>query len=164
LIGFQDEKWVDLLPKTERCWTPNGKTRYIQTLGYTKRVNCFITLFWPHKRIVWNTFPRRRNIEFRIHLGNIVAYANRNEFKRVILFVDHASYHETDEVKLYVEQHPVLRVIWLGKKDPNSNPTECQVNKRLSSAVSVNREYIDLEDLKQKTKIFLRKYNSIYAT
>jgi hypothetical protein len=102
-------------------------------------VNCFITLFWPRKRIVWNTFKRRRNIEFRIHPGNIVAYAHRHGIKRVILFVDHASYHKTPEVKLFVKQHPILKAILLGKQDPNSNPTECQVNKRLSGAVTVNR-------------------------
>jgi hypothetical protein len=127
-------------------------------------VNCFITLFWPRKRIVWNTFPRRRNIEFRRHLGNLVAYARRHDLKRIILFVDHASYHETPEVKRFLKQHPVLKVIWLGKKDPNSNPAECHVNKRLAGAVAVNREHGGLDDLKQKTKKFLRKYNSIYAT
>ena len=153
-----------MLPKVERCWTQKGKTRYIQTLGYTKRVNCFITLFWPHKHIVWNTFPKRRNIEFRKHLSNLVSYSIRHKIRRIILFVDHASYHETLEVMRFIKQHPVLKIIWLGKKDPNSNPTECQVNRRLSSAVAVNREHIDLSDLEKKTKNFLRKYNSIYAT
>lgn len=141
-----------------------GETKYVKTLGYTKRVNCFITLFWPHKHIVWNTFSRRRNIEFRIHLSNLIAYALRHKIKRIILFVDHASYHETPEVMLFLKQHPILKVIWFGKKDPNSNPTECLVNRRLSGAVAVNREHVGLDDLKQKTKNFLWKYNSIYTT
>ena len=152
------------MPKVERCWTRKGITRRIATLGYNKRVNCFITLFWPNKRIVWNTFSRRRNIEFRRHLSNLVAHAKRHGIKRIILFVDHASYHETDEVLLFLKQHPCLKVKWLGKKDPNSNPTECLVNKRLSGAVNVNREHPDLATLKTRTKKFLRKYNSIYAT
>jgi hypothetical protein len=58
----------------------------------------------------------------------------------------------------------VLKIKRLGKKDPNSNPTECLVNRRLSSAVSVNREHADLEELKGRTKKFLRYYNSKYAT
>lgn len=164
LIGFQDEKWTELLPKAERCWTRTGETKYIKTLGYTKRVNCFITLFWPRKHIVWNTFQRRRNVEFRIHLGNLIAYAFRHGIRRIILFVDHASYHETPEVERFLKQHPILKLIWLGKKDPNSNPTECLVNRRMSGAVAVNREHEDLNDLKRKTKKFLRKYNLIYAT
>ncbi|MBI3035128.1 transposase [Candidatus Woesearchaeota archaeon] len=148
LIGFQDEKWTELLPKAERCWTKKRTTRYITTLGYTKRVNCFITLFWPRKRIVWNTFSRRRNIEFRKHLSNLVAYAKRHIIKRIILFVDHAKYHETDEVMRFLKRHPCLKIKWLGKKDPNSNPTECLVNKRLAGAVAVNREHADLAALK----------------
>ena len=81
-VGFQDEKWVELLPKAERCWLPRGKVLHIPTLGYNKRVNCFITLFLPKKNIVWNTFSRRRNIEFRKHLSNLVAYAKRRKLKR----------------------------------------------------------------------------------
>jgi len=52
----------------------------------------------------------------------------------------------------------------LGKKDPNSNPTERLVNKRISSAVSVNYACPNLEQLKARTKKFLSKYNSIYET
>ena len=88
----------------------------------------------------------------------------RHKIRRVILFVDHASYHETPQVMLFLKQHPILKVKWFGKKDPNSNPTECHVNRRLAGAVAVNREHTDLDDLEQKTKNFLRKYNSIYAT
>lgn len=78
--------------------------------------------------------------------------------------MDHASAHKTDEVKRFMKDHPVFAVKFFGKKDPNSNPTECIVNKKLSSAVSVNRSHADYTDLKNKTKKFLSKYNSIYAT
>ena len=78
--------------------------------------------------------------------------------------MDHASYHQTAEVKKFVQEHPILEIKWLGKKDPNSNPTEGLVNRRLSAAVSVNRHYQKLEELQMQTKKFLRKYNSIYAT
>ena len=152
------------MPKIESCWLPKGKILEIPTLGYNKRINCFITLFWPRKDITWNCFPRRRNIEFRKHLSTVLAKANRRKLKKVILFVDHASYHETAEVKKFVREHPILEIKWLGKKDPNSNPTEGLVNKRLSAAVSVNRHYQGLEELQTQTKKFLRKYNSIYAT
>ena len=163
-MAFQDEKWVELLPKIERCWTKKEDRLVVPTLGYTKRINCFITLFWPTKNIVWNCFKRRRNIEFRKHLSNIAAYAERQKLKKVIVFIDHAPAHKTDEVERFLKDHPVLVVIFLAKKDPNSNPTECLVNKRLSSAVSVNRCHADYTALKGATKKFLYKYNSIYAT
>ena len=137
---------------------------YIPTLGYNKRVNCFISLFWPKKNIAWNCFPRRRNIEFRKHLSNLVAHAKRKKLKKIILFVDYATYHRTDKVKKFLKEHPVLKIKLLGKKDPNSNPVEGLVNKRLSSAVSVNRACENLDELELKTKKFLSKYNSIYET
>lgn len=152
------------MPSVERCWTLPGKTIFVPTLGYTDRVNCFITLFWPQKRIVWNCFSRRRNIEFRKHLSNLVAHAKRRRLKRVILFIDAASYHKTPQVKKFLKNHPILKIKKLPKKDPNSNPTECQVNKRLHSAISINHHHADATALKTATKKFLRKYNSIYGT
>lgn len=163
-ICFQDEKWVELFPKTERCWTCRSERIVVPTLGYTKRINCFITLAWPGRNIIWNCFKRRRNIEFRRHLSNVIANARRRKLKKVILFIDGASYHKTPEVKKFLKEHPVLATKFLPKKDPNSNPTECMVNKRLSSAVSVNRCHADYNTLRQSTRAFLGKYNSIYAT
>lgn len=141
-----------------------GEKLYIPTLGYNQRVNCFITLFWPENKIIWNCFKRRTNVEFRKHLSNLVVHAERHKIKKIILFVDHASYHKTEKVKIFLKKHPVLKVKWLGKKDPNYNPTERLVNKRLSSAVSVNHAYKNLEELNNKIKKYLSKYNSIYAT
>lgn len=143
---------------------PKGQIIEIATPGYTRRINCFITLFWPKKKIVWDCFNRRRNIEFRRHLSHIVDYAQRNKIKKIILFIDWATYHRTPEVKKFFKEHRILKPIFLGKKDPNMNPVEGTVNKRLASAVSVNRCYSDREELRDSTKKFLRKYNSIYAT
>ena len=78
--------------------------------------------------------------------------------------MDYATYHRTDKVKKFLKEHPVLKIKLLGKKDPNSNPVEGLVNKRLSSAVSVNRACENLDELELKTKKFLSKYNSIYET
>ena len=164
MIGFQDEKWTELLGKTQRAWTPKGQTVAIATPGYTKRVNCFITLFWPGKRIVWDCFNRRRNIEFRRHLSHLVDYAKRRKIKKIILFIDWATYHRTPAVKKFFRQHPLFKKIFLGKKDPNMNPVERTVNKRIASAISVNRCYSNRDKLRNATKSFLRKYNSIYAT
>jgi hypothetical protein len=91
-------------------------------------------------------------------------HAKRHNLKRIILFVDKASYHRTPQVKEYIKQRPILKIKYLPKKDPNANPTECLVNKRLSTAISVNRYHPDINALKPATKNFLRKYNSTYAT
>ena len=121
-------------------------------------------MFWPNKKIVWNCFKKRRNIEFRKHLSNLVAYAKRHNLKRIILFIDYASYHRTPEVKHFIKKHTLFKVIFLGKKDPNYNPTELHVNKKMHSAVSVNKSYKNIEELEKKARQFLRKYISISDT
>ncbi len=146
-------------------WMVNKKQSFIPTLGYTKRMNFFITLLWPSKKIIWNTFKRRRNIEFRRHLSNVIAYAKRHRLKKIILFIDRATYHKTPEVKKFVKEHrDILRVKFLGKGDPNSNPIEILVNRRLNSAVGVDRSHASLDVMTTAAKNFLRKYNFIYAT
>lgn len=156
---------MDLLPRIEATWRLGRKQMLVPTLGYTDRVNAFITLFWPRKKIIWNLFERRRNIEFRKHLSNVVAAARRHRIKRVILFIDHASYHDTDEVKKFFREHKgILTVKFLGKKDPNSNPVELLVNKRMNSYVCVNKCHQDIAALKKTVRFYLKKYNLIYAT
>ena len=124
-----------------------------------------MTLLWPSKKIIWNIFKRRRNIEFRKHLSHVIAYARRHNTKKIVLFIDHATYHKTPKVKKFLREHRhILKVKFLGKKDPNSNPTECLVNKRLNSAVCVNRFHSSVEELGKSTRKFLRKYNITYAT
>ncbi len=146
-------------------WIVKKAQEFVRTLGYTGRVNLFVTLLWPSKKIIWNLFMRRRNIEFRKHLSNVVAHAKRHKLKKVMLFVDRASYHRTDEVKKFLREHKgILRIKWLPKKDPNSNPAECLVNRRLNSAVCVNRCHNSVGELAEAMRRFLRKYNFIYGT
>lgn len=137
----------------------------VPTLGYTKRMNFFITLFWPSKKIIWNAFKRRTNVEFRKHLSNLIAYAKRHNLKKIILFIDRATYHKTPAVKKFIKKHKdILCVKLLGKSDPNSNPIECLVNKRLSSAVCVNRSHGSMDAMIDAARVFLRRYNFIYVT
>ena len=146
-------------------WIVNKNQSFIPTLGYTKRMNFFITLFWPSKKIIWNAFKRRRNIEFRRHLSNVIAYAKRHMLKKIILFIDRATYHKTPEVKKFVKEHKdILHIKFLGKSDPNSNPIESLVNRRLNSAVGVDRFHASIDVMTTAARNFLRKYNSIYAT
>ena len=153
------------MPKIEALWMVDKKQATIPTLGYTKRMNFFITLFWPSKRIIWNAFKRRRNIEFRKHLSNLVAYAKRHNLKKIILFIDRATYHKTPAVKKFIKEHKdMLRVKLLGKSGPNSNPIECLVNKRLASAVCVDRSHGSIDAMTDSARGFLRKYNLIYTT
>jgi hypothetical protein len=95
----------------------------------------------------------------------LIAYAKRHGLKKVILFIDKATYHKTPEIKKFIKEHrDLLSIKFLGKSDPNSNPIECLVNKRLNSAVGVDRCHASIDVMTTAARNFLRKYNAIYAT
>ena len=135
-----------------------GKQDRIDTPGYNKRRNVFVTLFWPKKRFVYNIFEKRRSKEFKKHLSNVIAYARRHKMKKVILFIDHATYHKTKNVKKFIREHPILKVKFLPKKAPHLNPVEKVVNAPLKSVVCSNRSYRNMEQVMKNTHTFFREY------
>jgi hypothetical protein len=145
---------------------PRGEQRRVLTPGYNKRRNTFITLFWPKRRdgLVFNTYPKRRSREYKLHLSNLLEHAKRRGAKRVILFADHAPCHKTKNVKKFIKEHPMLRMKLLPKRAPNLNPVERLVNKPLKSAVCTNRSYSDIDDVIRAGRRFLTKYKRTYGT
>jgi len=145
---------------------PRGEQRRVLTPGYNKRRNTFITLFWPKRRdgLVFNTYPKRRSREYKLHLSNLLEHAKRRGAKRVILFADHAPCHKTKNVKKFIKEHPMLKVKLLPKRAPNLNPVERLVNKPLKSAVCTNRSYSDIDDVIKAGRRFLTKYKRTYGT
>ena len=82
---------------------------------------------------------------------------------KAILFPDKASCHDTPEVKRFLKNHPEPTIKRLPKKDPNVNPVELLVNRRMSSAVQYNRCYYSRDELKEAGSLFLSHYNTQYA-
>jgi len=164
LIAFQDEAWTELYPRIEAKWMERGKQDAIDTPGYNKRRNVFVTLFWPTKAYVFNIFGKRRSKEFKRHLSNVIAYAKRHGMKRVILFIDHVTYHKTKSVKRFIRNNLMLRLKFLPKRAPNLNPVEKLVNAPLKSAVCSNRCYYKIDDLVESTHRFLRRYKHNLCT
>ena len=59
-----------------------------------------------------------------------------------------------------MKEHPLLKVKFLGKKDPNYNPVELHVNKRMHSAVSVNKSYKNIKELEEAGRKYLTNYDT----
>jgi hypothetical protein len=135
-----------------------GKQDRIDTPGYNRRRNVFVTLFWPDRSVVYNTYEKRRSKEFKAHLSNVIAYVKRHKMKKIIIFIDHATYHKTKNVKRFIKEHPILKVKFLPKKAPHLNPVEKLVNAPMKSAVCSNRCYHGIEQVVTNTHRFLREY------
>ena len=162
-VFFEDEKWIELLARLESVWMRKGTEMFVPTPGYAARWNFFISLDYATGSIVWNSSPRRRNVEFRRHLSAVAAYCKRKKLKKAILFIDRASYHGTDEVRRFLDRHTEIVVKSLPKKDPNVNPVELLVNRRMSSFVQSNRCYYSRDELRDAGSAFLSSYNAVYA-
>jgi hypothetical protein len=144
---------------------PRGQQKRVLTPGYNKRRNTFVTLFWPKRDgFLFNTYPKRRSREYKLHLSNVLQHAKRRRAKKVILFADHAPCHKTKNVKRFIGEHPMMRVKLLPKRAPNLNPVERLVNKPLKSAVCTNRSYSDIDDVIRAGRRFLMKYERTFRT
>ena len=141
-----------------------GHQERIPTPGFNRRRNTFITLLWPKKRFILNTYEKRRSREFKLHLSNILQYARRHHIKKIILFLDHAPCHKTKTVKNFIRKHPVLKTKRLPKRAPNLNPVERLINKPLKSAVCTNRSYCSIDHVVTEEHGFLRKYQRTFGT
>jgi len=144
-----------------------GEQRRVLTPGFNKRRNTFITLLWPKRRngLIFNTYPKRRSREFKHHLSNVLEHAKRLRAKKLVLFIDHASFHKTENVKKFIRNHrSILKVKRLPKRAPKLNPVEGGVNRPLKSAVCTNRSYHDIGEVVEETRSFLRKYKRTLGT
>lgn len=141
-----------------------GEQDEIDTPGYNKRRNVFVTMFWPNKEYVYNTFERRRSREFKAHLSNVIAYAKRHHMKKVILFIDHATYHKARNVKKFIKEHAILKVKFLPKRAPHLNPVEKLVNAPMKSVVCSNKCYYKIDELVESTHRFLRNHKRNLCT
>jgi len=141
-----------------------GHQERILTPGYNRRINIFITLFWPKKGYIFNRFEKRRSREFKFHLSNLFQYAKRRGSKRVILFLDHANYHKTKTVKRLIRRYRIFRVRLLPKKAPELNPIERAINSPLKAFVCSNRSYTTMHEVNTRTTYFLRNHRRILCT
>ncbi len=82
---------------------------------FNERKNVFVTMFWPGRNIVYNMYDRR-SAEFKRHLGNVTSHGKRHGIRKIILFVDHATYHKTANVRKFIKERTMLRVKLLPKK------------------------------------------------
>ena len=57
-IGFQDEVWLELCATIAPMWMQKGSQVKIATPGVNKRINVFITMLYPSRALIWDTFSK----------------------------------------------------------------------------------------------------------
>jgi len=163
MVAFEDETWVELLPKLWKCWYLKGRQLEIETPGINKRLNVFITLDFASGQLVHSIHRRRRSREFKYHLSKVMKCAKRKGFKRVILILDNSPVHRSEESRRFLERNRrFLKVFNLPSYSPSLNEVE-NVNRQLKQDVCANFYHEDLGKLSSAVRKYLKLDGKIYA-
>jgi transposase len=156
MVAFEDETWVELLPKLWKCWYLKGRQLEIETPGINKRLNVFITLDFASGQLVHSIHRRRRSREFKYHLSKVMKCAKRKGFKRVILILDNSPVHRSEESRRFLERNRrFLKVFNLPSYSPSLNEVE-NVNRQLKRDVCANFYHEDLGKLSSAVRKYLK--------
>lgn len=160
MIAFEDETWVELLPKLWKCWYLKGKQLEVETPGINKRINVFITLDFAGGELVYSIHKRRRSREFKYHLKKLMSYARARKYKRIILMTDNCPVHRSAESRRFLERNVgPLKVFNLPSYSPNLNEVE-HINRQLKRDVCSNFYHGSLGNLGRAVREYLKSYNT----
>lgn len=161
MVAFEDETWVELLPKLWKCWYLKGKQLEIETPGINERLNVFITLDFAAGELIYSIHRRRRSREFKYHLRKVMERSRKRRFKRVILIVDNSPVHRSAESRRFLKKNTnFLKVFSLPPYSPSLNEVE-GVNRQLKRDVCANWHYGNLKDLGRVAREYLKNYGKI---
>jgi transposase len=136
-----------------------GYQKLVLTPGKNERINAFITLLWPIKAIKYNIFKARNSKLFKRHLTELLRLIHKKGFKKLILFLDNASYHKA--IKEFIKSHSHdLKLFYLPRHAPELN--EVEGNRPLKAGIGSNHAYKSLEELEKDAFIYLRRLNSLW--
>jgi transposase len=163
MVAFEDETWVELLPKLWKCWYLKGKQLRVETPGINKRLNVFITLDFASGRLVYSIHRKRRSKEFKYHLSKVMNYAKRKKFKRIILIMDNSPVHRSEESKRFLKRNRrFLKVFNPPSYSPSLNEVE-NINRQIKRDVCANVCYEDIRNLSSAVRKYLKLDGKIYV-
>lgn len=159
MIAFEDETWVELLPKLLKCWYLEGKQLEVETPGINKRINVFITLDFASEKMIYSIHRRRRSREFKYHLNKLMRCARRRRFKRIVMIMDNSPVHRSAESKRFLKRNGrFLKVFNLPKYSPSLNEVE-HINRQLKRDVCANVYHENPKELRRATSRYLENYD-----
>ena len=137
-----------------------GEQQKIEHNGSRRKFSAaYISMIWPEEKLMIYDFYDEMDSTTTInHLDNLQLHLMKNDWKRLILIWDNASYHVSKIMLDYINaQRDWLTVIHLPKKAPYLNPNERRINQQIKSDVCANRFYNHIEELKDRVSEYLDK-------
>jgi putative transposase len=144
VVVFQDEVDLSTNPDVGFMWMRKGEQVELVTPG--DRQKCYLagSLNWRTGHVV-PTMGYHRNTElFLWHLDDLRKSYRRYETIHVIC--DNARFHDNPEVDAYLAKHPRIKLHFLPKRAPDTNPIE-RVWWILREHITRNHKCQNLEEL-----------------
>jgi putative transposase len=152
---FQDEAEIATNPKIGSMWMLKGRQATVETPGTNQKQHLVGSLAWGSEQLVTTWAPRRNTGAFLEHLDQL-----RRTFRRyrlIHVICDNANFHKSKAVKAYLKKHPRLRLHYLPKYAPETNPIE-RVWWHLHNDITRNHRCPTLETLLNQVDCWLRQH------
>ena len=170
MLVFEDETIVTQKPCIRKSMSFEGEQQKIRHNGSRKKFSMYISMLWPEQNLLYEFYDRSNSTNTINHLENLKMYVmkNNNDWKRIVLVWDNASFHLSKMTREYVNtQQEWLTVIHLPKRAPYLNPNERKVNQCIKSDVCANRFYTSIKEQKDAISEYLdnrfgRWFNDIH--
>ncbi len=141
-MAFLDETGFTLHPRLGRGWAKRGQRLRIPTTSqHRERLNLsgwVAPLLGRHGMV---RTPRGNRDGFLIGLRHLY---RRLRGYTLWLYVDRAVWHRGEEVEVFLNTHPRLRVDYLPRYQPGLNPQE-RIWRRIRYEATTNRWFNDLD-------------------
>ncbi len=158
MLVFEDETIVTQKPCIRKSMSFEGEQQKIMHNGSRKKFSMYISMLWPEQNLMYEFYDRSNSINTINHLENLRYVMKDNDWKRIVLVWDNASYHISKITREYVNtQQEWLSVIHLPKRAPYLNLNERKVNQKIKSDVCANRFYTNTEEQKDAISEYLDK-------
>ena len=160
MLVFEDETIVTQKPCIRKSMSFEGKQQKIRHNGSRKRFSMYISMLWPEQNLMYEFYDRSNSTNTIHHLENLKIHVIQNDWKRIVLIWDNASFHLSKMTREYINRQKKedwLTVIHLPKRAPYLNPNERKVNQKIKSDVCANRFYTSIEEQKDAISEYLDK-------
>ncbi|HET7284468.1 MAG TPA: transposase [Nitrososphaeraceae archaeon] len=158
MVAFEDETTIIQKPCIRKCLSFEGEQQKIEHNGSRRKFSAYISMVWPDEKLIYDFYDEMDSATTINHLDNLQLHLMKNDWKRLILIWDNASYHVSKIMLDYINaQRDWLTVIHLPKKAPYLNPNERRINQQIKSDVCANRFYNHIEELKDTVSEYLDK-------
>lgn len=102
MLVFEDETIVTQKPCIRKSMSFQGQQQKIKHKGSRKRFSMYISMLWPEKNLLYDFYDRSNSVNTIQHLENLRYVIKNNDWKRIVLVWDNASYHISKITRDYI--------------------------------------------------------------